>query len=145
MKASHKSISVLVFLGCCCASFVGARGRTSSLNRKPEPEPIPVEERDTDPSTGCQYLGKFELLPKSQLHLKGVGRETSEWGKTVYTGGFLDCLYHGEGLKTYGDGRIYEGDWAFGSPHGVGKFKYSNGTVLLFPDFMIDRSVSYIS
>jgi hypothetical protein len=117
---------VLLLLLTSSLVLVGARGRTSSLNRKPppvpEPKPEPVEERDIDPS-GCQYMGKF----RAERGQAGRGQETSDWGKTVYSGEFRDCLYHGEGLKTYADGRVYEGEWAFGKPHGVGKFQFSNG------------------
>ena len=107
----------------CCLDNVGARGRTSSLNKVPEPEPeLPVEEKDIDPS-GCQYMGKFQPDPD----MPGHGKEISDWGKTVYNGGFRNCLYHGEGEKVYADGRVYDGQWVDGKPHGVGKFKFSNG------------------
>lgn len=107
---------------------MSARGRTSSLNKQvpePEPEPEPVQQKDYDAS-GCQYLGTF--VPKTDH--EGYGQETSDWGGTVYSGGFMNCLYHGEGQKIYDDGRIYEGEWAFGKPHGTGRFQFSNGTCL---------------
>lgn len=133
MKSSQLSCLILqvLLLLLCSSSLVNARGRTSSLNRKPKPEPEPVpepvEERDTDPS-GCQYNGKY----KADRKMPGRGQETSDWGKTVYSGGFQNCLYHGDGLKTYADGRMYEGEWAFGKPHGVGKFQFSNGEPCIY-------------
>lgn len=126
MSASVSVVFFLIFL-IQGPSPSAARGRTSSLNRKPEPEPQPepepVEERDYDAASGCQYMGKFVPAPRQPGH----GVEKSDWGKTVYSGGFRDCLYHGEGVKRYSDGRIYDGDWVLGKPHGVGKFQYSNG------------------
>lgn len=119
-------VSLLVFL-VLGPSPCAARGRTSSLNKKPEPEPEPlpepVEDRDYDAASGCQYLGKFRPEPRNSGH----GEEKSDWGKTVYTGGFQNCLYHGEGVKRYADGRVYDGDWVLGKPDGVGKFQYKNG------------------
>lgn len=121
-------LNLYYFVICVLCAFchVDAGGRTSSLNRKPEPEPEVeppvVEERDTHAS-GCQYLGKFRPEPQRPGH----GEERSDWGKTVYVGEFLNCSYHGVGVKIYANGRMYDGEWAFGQPHGMGKFQFNNG------------------
>lgn len=129
MRASLSLASFLGLLLLLGPSPSAARGRISSLNRKPEPEPEPepepVEERDYNTVDGCEYLGRFRAATRPTQ--PGEGEETSDWGKTVYVGGFQGCLYHGQGVKTYSDGRVYDGEWVLGRPHGHGKFQYSNG------------------
>jgi hypothetical protein len=34
---------------------------------------------------------------------------------------------HGEGVQTYADGSVYEGQWADGKPHGAGGLTRPNG------------------
>lgn len=38
----------------------------------------------------------------------------------TYTGGFLGSRRHGRGTCRYGDGDVYEGQWAQDAPHGAG-------------------------
>lgn len=47
----------------------------------------------------------------------------------VYTGGFLNGLYHGKGKFMWTSGDFYEGDYANGKRTGNGKYVWSNGDV----------------
>jgi len=64
--------------------------------------------------------------------IDGKNNDGSTWvyiGDHYYSDGMSKLIFHGRGKYTWGDGRVYEGDWVEGKIHGKGKFTYSNGNV----------------
>ena len=60
----------------------------------------------------------------------GQGKETYEEGNTIdtYVGGFIDDLWHGQGILTFSNGDTYKGGFMNGHRHGQGKYTSADGT-----------------
>ena len=49
-------------------------------------------------------------------------------GNMVYEGGFVDGVFCGQGIMTFGNGEKYDGAWEDGKPNGIGTMTYEDGT-----------------
>jgi len=47
-----------------------------------------------------------------------------------YSGKFLKCLQHGQGIYTFPDGSRYEGAWADGQQNGQGTYYGPDGEII---------------
>ena len=56
------------------------------------------------------------------------GQRTKAHGDK-YEGGFINGVFHGQGILTWGDGASYQGEWLNGKAHGTGIFSFTNGDV----------------
>jgi len=127
----------------------------------PPPPPEPVGETlegDFVFQDGSTYAGQY-LKINEDVSLDGTGtlitgpesfRGTFEKGfykegkftacsGAVYTGAFLNNLFHGLGEYKWPDGRIYKGTWRNGFMYGRGKFEnFSFGAEKVHTGFSID-------
>ena len=70
---------------------------------------------------GSYYEGEFD-----NGEIKGHGFRYNAYNGNNYSGEFIDGEFHGEGVMTYGDGCMYEGDWFRNKRQGMCCWYYAN-------------------
>ncbi|KAH3731828.1 phosphatidylinositol-4-phosphate 5-kinase [Pelomyxa schiedti] len=70
------------------------------------------------PMTGDIYCGQFDQQVRCGKGSMLFGGEGDKGG--MYVGEWRDDMFHGRGVRIWGDGTRYEGDWVCGKEHGKG-------------------------
>ena len=76
-------------------------------------------------------LAEFNAMYKELRALLGVRKSDTQHYASgqMYSGDFLDGLFHGKGSFTFLDGSMYKGEWQNGLKHGEGMLRTSVGEV----------------
>mmetsp|Transcript_58951 Transcript_58951/g.81052 ORF Transcript_58951/g.81052 Transcript_58951/m.81052 type:complete len:291 (-) Transcript_58951:254-1126(-) len=76
-------------------------------------------------------LSEFNNMYKELRSLLGVKKTDTQKYATgqMYTGEYVDGLFHGKGTFTFLDGSVYKGEWQNGLKHGKGFLKTAKGDI----------------
>jgi hypothetical protein len=112
----------------------GGKGRQPQLPKERPERIAKIKKEET--SKAMEVLKKRERDRIDAMIREESERKQAEYEEQVrelsngnYRGNFMDNKRHGLGVRTYGNGDVYEGLWKDGKREGKGKITFKNGTV----------------